>query len=153
MPKFKNSTARFWVIFKQCAEMRKRLEFCKMGNSRILVMMIRNELTYPSRPPAMCTFFIVLHIREKKRENLGSMVISWLSLRIFPAFFAFNRKWATKTPQVQVLAMLCCVVCILWKKHGSLLPHLLHTFTPNWTKPSVVGCFDDEVYKAFLPPP
>ena len=122
----------------------------KMGTSRIFVMMIRNELTYPSRPQAMCTFFIVLHIREKKRENLGSMVISWLSLRIFPAFFAFNRKWATKTRVQVLLAMLCA---FYEKNMGlSLLPHLLHTFTPNWTKPSVLWWWSLQRREAFLPP-
>ena len=99
-------------------------------------------------------FYCALHssIFVKKRENLGSIVLWWL-LRIFPAphYFFSTGSGQQKSPGA--------VVCILWKKHGSLLPHLLHTFTPNWSIPnhhhalcSNAG-FDDEVYKekAFAP--
>ena len=97
-----------------------------------------------------CVRFLLCSTFVKKRENLGSMVISWLSLRIFPAFFAFNRKWATKTRVQVLLAMLCA---FYEKNMGlSLLPHLLHTFTPNWTKPSVLWWWSLQRREAFLPP-
>ena len=90
--------------------MRKRLEFCKMGNSRILVMMIRNELTYPSRPQAMCTFFIVLHIREKKRKSRlnGNIMII---ITNFPCFFCVQQEVGNKDSSGPgaCYAMLCCV--------------------------------------------
>ena len=130
--------------------MRKRLEFCKMGNSRILVMMIRNELTYPSRPQAMCTFFIVLHIREKKRKSRlnGNIMII---ITNFPCFFMRS----TGSGQQRLLrsrCLLCYVVlCAFYEKNMGL-------FSPIYCIPSrQIGpnhqCFDDEVYKAFLPPP